>query len=238
MPDVAGGSDSKLRWLLGAVVAGIVVLIGLGVLLWPSGDDEPAKTGTGAGSADNAVQETAEVTISGEDLPAPSPDAPPGLLAVEDDPAVGLEPPKLVGKSFDDSDVVIDPTDGRPKMVVFGAHWCPHCQKEVPLIQEWIEAGSLPEGVDAYFVSTAVDESAPNYPPSNWISEVGWIPPVLLDDTASGPQRPGSAAISYGMSGWPAFVLLDSDGKVVQRGSGEIPIDTLDQLVGELAKGT
>lgn len=238
MPDVAGAAgDSRLRWVLGAVVLGAVVVIGLAVLIWPSGG-EPAESGSGAGAAENAVQETAEVTISGEDLPAPSPDTPPGLVAVEDDPAVGLEPPKLVGESFDGSEVVIDPSDGRPKMVVFGAHWCPHCQKEVPLIQEWIEAGSLPEGVDVYLVSSAVDEAAVNYPPSNWITEVDWNPPVLLDDTASGPHKPGSAAISYGLPGWPYFVLLGADGKVVQRGSGEIPVEDIDRLVGELAKGT
>jgi thiol-disulfide isomerase/thioredoxin len=219
--------SSKLPWILGAVVVGVVVIIGLAVLLWPS-DDEESAAGTGAEAAKNATQENAEVTISGEDLPA-LPDT--GLPAAGDDSAVGLAAPKLVGQSFDESEVVIDPSDGRPKMVVFLAHWCPHCQAEVPLLQQWIADGKVPEGLDVYAVSTGVDSSRPNYPPSNWLASEGWEPPILLDDEAQ------TAAKSWGLTGFPYVVMLDADGNVWQRGSGEIPVEDIDRLANELAEG-
>ena len=166
--------ESKLPWILGAAVVGIVVIIGLAVLLWPSEENGAgAGAGTGAEAAKNATQENAAVTISGEDLPA-LPDTGQLLPAAGEDPAVGLAAPKLVGQSFDESEVVIDPSDGKPKMVVFLAHWCPHCQAEVPLLQEWIASGDVPEGLEIYAVSTGVDSSRPNYPPSNWIASEGW----------------------------------------------------------------
>ena len=56
----------------------------------------------------------------------------------------------------------------------FVAHWCPHCQAEVPRIVALAEQGRLPEGVDVAAVSTAVDATAPNYPPSAWLDRVGW----------------------------------------------------------------
>ena len=40
----------------------------------------------------------------------------------ETDPAIGTVPPMLEGRSFDGSSVVIDPSDGTPKLVVFLAH--------------------------------------------------------------------------------------------------------------------
>ncbi len=116
-------------------------------------------------------------------------------------------------------------------MVVFFTHWCPHCQAEVPALKDWIDSGGAPEGLEIYGVSTAVDETKNNYPPSNWLSQVGWQPKVLLDDPAQ------SAAIAYGLPGFPYFVMLDADGKVWQRGSGEIPIETIQTLTDELVAG-
>lgn len=225
-----GGGDSKLPWILGGIVALIVVVIGAAVLFWPSSDGEDTAEGTGAEAAANANQETAAVTISGEDLPA-LPKTENMLPAAGEDPAVGLEAPKLVGQSFDGSEVVIDPADGKPKMVVFLAHWCPHCQAEVPLLQQWIDDGKVPEGLEIYAVSTGVKSSEPNYPPSNWLAGEGWVPPILLDDDAQ------SAAQSWGLTGFPYFVMLDADGKVWQRGSGEVPIEEIDRLTNELVKG-
>jgi thiol-disulfide isomerase/thioredoxin len=226
-PEPSG--SSKLPWIIGAVVAGIVVVIGLAVMLWPS-EEKDAEAGTGADAAKNASQENADVTISGEDLPA-LPDTGQLLPAAGEDSAVGLAAPKLVGQSFDESEVVIDPSDGKPKLVVFVAHWCPHCQQEVPLIQEWIDSGDVPEGLEIYTVSTGVDSSRPNYPPSNWLASEGWAPQVMLDDEAQ------SAAKSWGLTGFPYFVMVDGEGDVWQRGSGEIPIADIQRLATQLVEG-
>ncbi|MFV0316026.1 MAG: TlpA family protein disulfide reductase [Microthrixaceae bacterium] len=223
--------NPKMGLIIGGAVVAVIVVIAAIVFLWPSGGDgENAEAGTGADAASNAVQENATVTISGEDLPALPSDSS-GVADAATDPAVGLAAPVLTGESFDGSEISIGPDDGRPKIVVFVAHWCPHCQNEVPLIQDWIDSGGLPEGVDVYAVATGQDPSQVNYPPSRWLANEGWTPKVLLDDTSQ------SAAASWGLTGYPYFVMLDADGNVWQRGSGEIPEADLDRMAKQLAAG-
>lgn len=221
----------NLGLIIGGATVAVIAVIAAVVFLWPSGDDtkQPVETSTGAAAAANAKQETASVTISGEDLPS-LPDTG-NLPTADQDSAVGMQIPKLQGESFDGSKVVIDPSDGRPKMIMFVAHWCPHCQAEVPLVQKWIADGKQPKGVDIYVVSTGVSKDKPNYPPSRWLANVGMQPQIMLDDSA------GSAFSSYGLTGFPYFVMVDADGNVVQRGSGEVPIEDIDRLVNNLVDG-
>ncbi len=216
MTDRVYGSEekSKTPWIIGGVVA-VVVVIGLVVFL------------SGGSDGGGATQETANVTISGEDLP---PLEASGLPSPDQDPAFGMTAPKLVGESFDESEVVIDPSDGTPKVLVFLAHWCPHCQAEVPKIQKWIDEGNQPEGVEIIAVSTSVDSSKNNYPPSQWLDREGWTSEVMVDD-------PGSSALAaYGGAGFPFFTMIGADGKVVQRGSGELPEAEWDAAVNALAQ--
>jgi len=215
--------------IIGATVA-VVLIIGLvAFLATRGGGNDKVTADTGAAAAKNATQETAAVTVSGEDLAAYPQNATSTLIDPSTDPAVGQTIPKLVGESFDGSKVTIDPADGTPKVILFVAHWCPHCQAEVPRIQTWINEGKLPKGVEVYTVSTAVNQQRPNYPPSQWLAGVGWAPKVLLDDAT------GTAAQSYALPGFPYFVLVDGQGKVVQRGSGEAAIEDVDKAVQNLA---
>jgi cytochrome c biogenesis protein CcmG/thiol:disulfide interchange protein DsbE len=215
--------------IIGATVAAVLVIGLIAFLATRGGGDDKVTTGSGAAAAANATQQTANVTVSGEDLPAYPSDATTPLVDPAKDPAVGSVIPKLVGQSFDGSPVTVDPTDGTPKVVMFVAHWCPHCQAEVPLIQQAIADGKLPKDVKIYTVSTAVSDQKPNYPPSNWLNKVGWQPQVLLDDAG------GTAAQAYALPGFPYFVMANGQGKVVQRGSGEIPIADFEKAVDSLA---
>jgi cytochrome c biogenesis protein CcmG/thiol:disulfide interchange protein DsbE len=225
------GHHPKLGLMVGGATLAVVLIIAGLVFLWPSGDDnEDASAGTGAAAAQNASQETAAVQVSGEDLP-PLPDTGGFMPAPGQDEAVGFSAPTLTGQTFDESEVVIDPADGSAKMIVFLAHWCPHCQAEVPIVQEWIDSGDVPEGFEIESVSTGVDSTRPNYSPSNWLASAGWTPPVLLDDEAQ------TAAISYGLTGFPYFVILDAEGNVWQRGSGEIPLADLQRMADEVTSG-
>jgi hypothetical protein len=65
-------------------------------------------------------------------------------------------------------------------------------------------------------VSTWVDESRPNYPPSAWFRETGWRSPVLVDDAS------GSTAAAYGLKGTPMWVFVGGDGLVKFRIEGEL----------------
>jgi thiol-disulfide isomerase/thioredoxin len=177
------------------------------------------RSGGGKG-ADTNLAQTRPVHVAGAPLPADTDAA--------DDPAAGMAAPELHGASFDGSPVTIT-NDGKAKLIVFVAHWCPHCQREVPVLARWLEDGKLPASVSFYVVSTGVDQARPNYPPSTWLREAGLTAPVLADDAE------GSAAGAYGLSAYPFFTAVGADGKVVARDSGELTPAQLDQLAAQLA---
>jgi cytochrome c biogenesis protein CcmG, thiol:disulfide interchange protein DsbE len=112
--------------------------------------------------------------------------------------------------------------------VIFAAHWCPVCQREVPKIQDWLDEDSLPEEVDVYLVSTNAQADGPEYPPSEWLGGLGWSEPVLLDNADQ------FAAVTWGLPGYPYMVFVGADGAVVQRASGELPIEQFDAQVSNL----
>lgn len=190
--------------LVPVVVAIVVVVLGIVAIV------------VSTGGGDDAEGQNQPVEVSGAAL-AP-------FAGGASDPAVGAEAPELRGASFDGSTVEIT-ADGTPKLLVFVAHWCPHCNEEVPVIVDWLGGETSKDGVDVYAVSTDVNEAAPNFPPSEWLAEEDWPAPVLADDEDS------SAGAAYGLRGFPYFVLLDGEHRVVTRGTGELSPDELDQLV-------
>lgn len=190
---------SPLLWVGGLVVVAFAVAVFL------SGDDD-VTTGT----------ETAAVEISGEVLP---------VLSDGADPAIGAIAPTIAGVSFDDTAVE---ADSGPRVYGFFAHWCPHCQRELPIVEEWLDEGLLPDGVDFLAVSTAVESTADNFPPSAWFTDVGYDAAVLVDDDEN------SVANAFGLSAFPFWVVTDADGAVVTRLSGGVD-RTGFQALGALA---
>src|ERR1041385_6942568 len=155
---VAAARKRQPPWLWIGVAA-VVVILAVAALV-SSGGSDSQKNKTAAG-----VEQTRPVTVSVTPLPQ--------LPQSGDDPAVGQEIPEAKGQSFDGTPVDIR-NDGRPKLILFVAHWCPHCQKEVPLLTDYLKSHKLPGGVDLYTVATATSSARPNYPPSGWLSKVGW----------------------------------------------------------------
>ena len=137
--------------------------------------------------------------------------------------AVGQQAPILEGVDRDGDHLTL-PTAGKPTLLLFIAHWCPHCQREVPQMQEWIDAGRLPEDVEVVAVATAIDRDRPNYPTSAWLDREGWTPPTIAD-------ADGSAAEAYGVDAFPFFVAIDADGTVVDRRSGELSLDEVTAMM-------
>jgi cytochrome c biogenesis protein CcmG/thiol:disulfide interchange protein DsbE len=200
------------------VAIAAVIAVALGVALWStSGSDSTVKQGTTAtDNASSSAAETQPVTVVGTALPV----APEG----GSDSAIGLTAPTLQGFNFDGSPIDITP-GGRAKMVIFLAHWCPHCNREIPVLQSWSAAGGVPANVDIIGVSTAVTSQRDNYPPSKWILNKSWTWPVMADSANS------DAAAAYGVGSFPTFVIVGADGKVKVRSSGELAIADLDALV-------
>jgi len=216
--------SSASRWLLPAAA---VVLLGVGALAWvlgqggsstPPGASPSVAASPGASSSTDVV--AGPPVITGTPLPA--------FTGAADDPAIGLAAPVVQGNDHQGAPVAIEP-NGRVQMVIFAAHWCPHCQREIPIIQDWVDGGGLPDDVDIVTVSTGIEPTAPNYPPEAWFEREGWTAPVMVDET-------GSVAQAYGLASYPYFVILDGAGNVVTRLVGEIPTDELDQVLAAVPR--
>lgn len=146
-----------------------------------------------------------------------------------DTSASGLVAPDVIGQDYDGEDVSIT-NDGTAKGIVFLAHWCPHCQEEVPRVQAWLDSGGGVEGVDLYSVSTAANSAQPNHPASEWLAREGWTVPIVVDDEAS------SVLSAYGRGGFPYWVFLNADGTVALRTAGQLTIPQLEEFLSGLEK--
>jgi cytochrome c biogenesis protein CcmG, thiol:disulfide interchange protein DsbE len=174
-----------------------------------TGGATTAATETTVAGAKRAKGEYQPVTINGTALV----EMPDGGV----DAAVGKAAPALSGYSFDGSPISITPgSDGKKLMVIFLAHWCPHCRKEVPLLVEWLKTGRAPTDTRVVAVATSSTNARPNFPPSNWLKDEKWPVDVMADSETY------DAAAAYGLTGFPYFVLINKDGTVARRLSGEI----------------
>lgn len=143
--------------------------------------------------------------------------------------AAGQTAPDVMGSNYQ-GDAVAITNDGVAKAIVFLAHWCPHCQEEVPRVQEWLDNGGGVEGVDLYSVSTAASSARDNYPASTWLDNENWTLPVIVDD------QDGSVHTAYGAGPFPYWVFLNADGTVAVRTAGQLSIDQLEELIGTIEK--
>jgi thiol-disulfide isomerase/thioredoxin len=212
---------SRVVAIVGAVVLVVAVVFGIALLATSGGDDdgdaagsngEPASTVESASADAGGDQsgETRTVDVIGDPLPP---------FEEGTDPAVGTPAPVLEGEAYDGSEITIGgPTDG-PTMVVFLAHWCPHCNAEIPELIALEQSGDLPDDLNVIAVATAVDPTRPNYPPSAWLDEKGWPWPAMADDDQS------TAMVASGGTSFPYTMILDADGNVLARKTGESSAD-------------
>jgi len=174
-----------------------------------------AETDAGISFGGLGSTETAAVGIDGDVLPA--------IPADGDDPAIGTLAPVVTANSLANGNpITLD--GGSARVIGFFAHWCPHCQAELPELTDWLGENELPPNTEFIAISTAVDETRGNFPPSAWFTDVGWPAPVLVDDADS------TLLNTYGFSGFPAFIAIDASGVVVARAGGNIGTEGFAEL--------
>lgn len=197
-----------------------------------SPDSITAEEGAGAEEAEGQTEENAAEPVPlGEQVGAIEVigdylDPMPPQIAVtepDNDPAIGQKAPELVGTSFDGSTITIS-ADGTPRMIMFVAHWCSHCQREVPAVKTMIDGGLLPENLEVIIVSTAVREGEDKYPPQVWLQSEDWSGPILRDSAGF------DALLAFGAGGFPFAVYVNGVHEVVARTAGEIPGEIIQQL--------
>jgi thiol-disulfide isomerase/thioredoxin len=115
------------------------------------------------------------------------------------------------------------------------ATWCPHCQHEVPVVNElarkysgkiaFVGVTGSPYGVDYSSPENQADVNA-------WVQQLGVAYPVAYD--------PGLVvANAYLQGGFPTIVLIGKDKKVAYITSGEVPPATLSKAIdGVLSSGS
>jgi thiol-disulfide isomerase/thioredoxin len=214
--------SSSRRLLVPIAVAVVVIVAAVGAIALSGGSD--GDTG-GASSArpstsTGPIAPGTEPTVDGTPLPP--------FQQTAGDPAIGQPIPTVSGADFAGQPVSIE-LDGRPKVLLFLAHWCSHCQAEVPIVQDWMDNGQAPTDVDLVSVATAIDPTLPNYPPEAWLADEHWTVPVIVDPT-------GTVATAYGLSAFPYWVFVGADGAVTGRLTGELPVADLETIIASLPR--
>ena len=187
----------------------IVLVVGLAVAIGVSLVDEPLDGNLPEG----------ETTISGDALPE---------YAGENDINIsaGLQAPLFSGPN-QNSEIISLEKNGKSKILLFLAHWCPHCQAEVPIVQEYIDTFGLPADVEVIGILTSIDRSRDNYPPHDWLVKEGWSETQIYDlDREIGTV--------YGLNAFPYWVTLDKDLIVVNRVTGKLTPDQITVLINLL----
>jgi thiol-disulfide isomerase/thioredoxin len=196
------------RWLAPVLAAALLA----GLLAAPAGASQATR------------EQSTKVTVTGAALPTSD------KVGSPDDPAIGKVAPTISGQSFDGKTVTIGGA-GKPRVVLFLAHWCPHCRAEVPRIVKLAKADKL-SGVEIQAVATDTSKNLPNYPPSKWLKREKWpFNPVLADDAKF------RALQAYGGDSFPFFVIVGADGKVLARATGELSDQSVITAAKNLAAG-
>ena len=193
------------------IIAGAVILVlGLAIAIGVTLSSEPVAAGLPEG----------ETTVTGDLLPE---------FAGENDDniALGLAAP-IFSAPNENSEIVSLEKNGNAKALLFLAHWCGYCQKEVPVVQGFIDSAGVPPGVDVIAIATSIDRGRENYPPQKWLADEGWSETQLYD-------LDREICNAYGLSAFPYWVFLDKDLNVVARRTGNLPADMVGALLIQLA---
>lgn len=209
------------KWVFPAVLVGVILVGLIAVVVVAAGGSGDDKNVDPQGRKVK-TEIAPDLTITGTPLPR--------YTGAANDPAVGLTAPTVESVDFAGQTAQFGGATGSPYAAVFLAHYCPHCQAEVPRLVNLGKNGKI-AGVDVIGVPTGTTNQAPNYPPSAWLTREDWGFDVVLDD------EQGSAAQAYGLPAYPYFVFVDAQGKVVGRITGELSEDQVQEIFEALAAG-
>lgn len=228
-PRSSGSSGPSPVLVVGAVVVLVAVVAIIAVIVAGGGDDD-------AGGSSGPTVPTVPVdpdqldpripeSIRGEVRPIEIEGTPlPAYAQDPADPAVGTEPPTLVGEDYQGFVHTVSPGIDAPVVLVFLAHWCGACNQEVPMLVDLERDGRIPDDVRIYGVLTGMDPSAPNWTPAQWLDRAGWPFATIVDVPDMDRGATWTAADAFGLTAYPYVVVIDG-GVVTDRWTGASPPD-------------
>ena len=196
----------------------VVVIAAIFAIVASGGSDTPPATTVPSADGSVAAAEFQPVTVIGDALTA--------LGDSGTDASAGKPAPVLNGYTHAGAPFSVTPAEnGAPTMLVFLAHWCPHCNREIPRLIDWKERGLVPDNLRVVGITTGSRNDQANWPPSEWINTMKWPFEVMADSDTQ------QAAAAYGVDGFPFMVLLDAQGNVAKRFSGEVEVADLVSII-------
>ena len=201
-----GKSQLPVFWIAIGFIA-VIAIVAIVVTVTSKDTNSSGTPGSGSSGTGGTGHEYGKVTVTGTDLPP---------FGTGPDRAVGKTIPTVTGETFTGEQIELGP-NGQAQMIVFLAHWCPHCNREAPRLASYLQSGGgTPAGTTLTIVPTGSTATAPNWPPSQWVKDMGLGDVRTVVDSQS--QR---IAKAYGLTSYPFIVMVDKDGKVVERRAGE-----------------
>lgn len=185
-------------------------------------DEGPASTPSSPEAELAAVE--GDPVITGGPLPLDTADDP------VDDPGRGLPVPVVEGAGPDGAPVSLGGA-GEPHLVLMVASWCPACHAQLPEFDEW-RAQGLDDDVEVVVVVTLLDPGRPGWPADEWATAEAIPAELLMDD------RHGTVGNAYGLFAVPFWVVIDAEGRLVQRQAGVITPDEISELAEAARTGT
>ena len=131
----------------------------------------------------------------------------------------GTQAPDFTADTVDGGSVSAGGGDADATMLIFFATWCPHCQKEAPIVSELED-----EYDNLKIVMIGIDNAKGDNPEK--VREF-----VQQYDIQSPAVYQPSLGAEYQVSGFPTVYVLDGSGKVVGANVGEAPKEAYEDWI-------
>jgi thiol-disulfide isomerase/thioredoxin len=132
---------------------------------------------------------------------------------------VGEKAPGFTAETVGGGSISVGEGDARATVLVFFASWCPHCQREAPVMSE---LESQYDGLQLVMVGIDAQDNPDKV--RQFVEEYDIESPAVYEPSL-GPE--------YGVSGYPTTYVLDGDNRVVGAHSGEAPREVYEGWIEE-----
>lgn len=143
----------------------------------------------------------------------------------------------LKGKSYS-----LSAQRGHPVLLEYFAVWCPHCQREAPIIQHLANQYKS-KGVRVW--SILANPYGPNYDNSFGLDtspasavDLRWFAKTFHEHVPQLVDPKFHTVNKYGISSYPGIYVIDRNGKVVHSSAGEQPESVLAHAIDSALHGS